>query len=453
MFKNYPLTENKLQQIIKDIKNLCAIPSVSFKSNDKKLPYGKHLDDALNYVLDLAKSFGFRTTKDVNNRYGFCEIGTGKKIFGIMAHLDVVSEGMVEQWNTSAFEPIVKDDCVIARGTLDDKGPAIINLHVMKYLHDHNLIDENWTIRMIFGLSEETDMESMKYYMADHGEFDFGFTPDGQWPVISTEKLIYDFALNFKSQNNLVINGGSVINQIADYCKISTKDNQKYFDYQDNHDKKMLNDGVEYIGVASHGSQPNKGVNAIINALKTYGEVFDDNKDLIKYINDNYFDNQYALNTALKGFSDFSGEVTANLGVISTNNNIIKVSTNLRVPVTYSVDDVKKHIEQYLVDHKIDASFELLDTKPAKNFDLNSPLLKLMLDCYAFSSKEKDPQPKIIGGGTYAKLVTNCVAYGPAKDSVLMHAPNERISFDEIKICYEVYINAIINLMKAINNN
>ncbi|UTS71091.1 Sapep family Mn(2+)-dependent dipeptidase [Mycoplasma bradburyae] len=453
MFKKYPLTDKELNLIIEDIKNLCAIPSVSFKSNDPKLPYGKDLDDALNYVLNLAKSFDFRIYKDQNNRYGYCEIGNGSKLFGIMCHLDVVSEGLVEQWNTSAFEPIIKNNSIIARGTLDDKGPSIISLYVMKYLLDHNLIDPNWTIRIIFGLSEETDMDSMKHYIKEHGQFDFGFTPDGQWPVISTEKLIYDFSLIFNSENKLIINGGSVINQIADYCKISTSDNKKLMDYQDNHNKQLLNDGVEYIGVASHGSQPNKGINAIVNALKSYGKVFDDNQDLIKYINDNYFDNHYALNTALKGFNDFSGEVTANIGTIFTKDDMIYVNTNLRVPVTYTTDDVKNGIINYLKENKINAKFELIDTKPTKNFDLNSPLLKLMLDCYEFTTNKKDPQPKIIGGGTYAKLVDNCVAFGPAEDSVLMHAPNECITFDEIKVCYEVYINAIINLIKTLNQN
>jgi len=50
----------------------------------------------------------------------------------------------------------------------------------MKYIKNHKLLDKNFSIRLIFGLSEETDMRSMKQYLKDFGEPDISYTPDGE---------------------------------------------------------------------------------------------------------------------------------------------------------------------------------------------------------------------------------------------------------------------------------
>ena len=47
---------------------------------------------ALDYVLALCRSFGFRT-KNANYRYGYAEIGEGGELIGIHAHLDTVPAG------------------------------------------------------------------------------------------------------------------------------------------------------------------------------------------------------------------------------------------------------------------------------------------------------------------------------------------------------------------------
>jgi|GEM_PF-2078663 hypothetical protein len=61
----------------------------------------------------------------------------------------------------------------------------------MKYIKDKNLLDSKWSIRIIFGLSEETNMLSMKTYLKDFGTPYISYTPDGEWPLIYAEKLIY----------------------------------------------------------------------------------------------------------------------------------------------------------------------------------------------------------------------------------------------------------------------
>ncbi|MFX4057206.1 MAG: M20/M25/M40 family metallo-hydrolase [Spiroplasma sp. hy2] len=57
---------------------------------------------------------------------------------------------------------------MFGRGAIDDKGPTIINLYALKYLKDHNYRPD-YTIRLIFGLTEETDWASIKAYMETEG--------------------------------------------------------------------------------------------------------------------------------------------------------------------------------------------------------------------------------------------------------------------------------------------
>ncbi|WP_373438628.1 M20/M25/M40 family metallo-hydrolase, partial [Metamycoplasma equirhinis] len=168
-YVKYNQNTNEFEEMIKHMANLCAIPSISIE-NDSKFPFGKDTDNALEYALDLSKKFGFNVFKDPLNRYGFAEIGSGEKIIGILGHLDVVPAGDESQWKTSAFVPVITENELICRGSLDDKGPVIINMYAMKYILDNNLLGDEWKIRLVFGIAEETTMQSMKYYLKDFGD-------------------------------------------------------------------------------------------------------------------------------------------------------------------------------------------------------------------------------------------------------------------------------------------
>ncbi|WP_330463462.1 M20/M25/M40 family metallo-hydrolase [Metamycoplasma gateae] len=420
--------------MINHIANICKIPSISVEQLDNNLPFGSNANDALDFALNLAKSFNFETYKDSKNRYGFAQIGQGKKILGILVHLDVVPAGDEKQWKTSAFVPVIADDRIIARGSLDDKGPAIINMYAMKYILDNNLISNDWTIRIIFGISEETTMKSMKYYLEDFGHPDVSYTPDGEWPLIFAEKLIYQANFIFNKIDNFVINGGSVANQIPDKVTFS------------------INDEVQTIyGISGHGSTPNKGENAIIKSineiLKNKGHFI--NFDLFKFIHNNFKNNDFSMPSVFKNFEDFSGKLTANIGIIKTNRNSHVITTDFRVPVSKSINDVSKAIQEYLTSNFNNVKFEVSGTKNAMFMPVDSKLVKLLIDTYNEGMKTNEI-PIAIGGGTYARIVKNCVAFGSTKYMHVMHGPNEFFLFDEIKKSLEIYINTLIRIQEEL---
>ena len=49
---------------------------------------------------------------------------------GILCHVDVVPG---DGWDSDPFKPVVTDDAIVARGTLDDKGPTIALTMQLKF--------------------------------------------------------------------------------------------------------------------------------------------------------------------------------------------------------------------------------------------------------------------------------------------------------------------------------
>ena len=98
MLENY--IENHKNEIINKVQELIQIPSVLTNFKNPLHPFGESINDALEYMLKLGKSLGFRT-KNINGYCGYIECGDGKDLIGIIGHLDVVSEG--NNWTYPPF--------------------------------------------------------------------------------------------------------------------------------------------------------------------------------------------------------------------------------------------------------------------------------------------------------------------------------------------------------------
>lgn len=445
----YKQTKKEFSQMIDHMAQLCKIPSISKFSKVNTYPFGIDCNNALNYILKLAKSFGFIVYKDPKKMYGFAQLGNGKKIIGILAHLDVVPEGDKEQWISDAFSPIIEKDKLFGRGSLDDKGPAIINLYAMKYIKDKNLLDSKWSIRIIFGLSEETNMLSMKTYLKDFGTPYISYTPDGEWPLIYAEKLIYHVNLWFPEIPNLKLEAGKVVNQIPDsiYAKYPEINNMQSL-FKDGETKYDETKGIlKIIGKSGHGSTPEKGDNAIIKFFKAFQEFMPKFKSnaLLKFITQNFVDDKFDLENIFPKYEDYSGKLSANLGMIRTIPGHYILGFDLRVPVTHSRSEIFSDLSKYVAKLNNKIQIEPISTKPAKRIDKDDKLVKILMETYN-EHYDENLEPIAIGGGTYARLFDRCVAFGSTKYMHLMHGPNEYFTFPEIKDSLDIYINALYRL-------
>ena len=183
MIKKF-IDDNK-DNILNNICELIKIPSVSDEgSAEDGMPFGKNCSDALNYILKLADSLGFRA-KNIDGYCGYIEFGEGAELLGIVGHLDVVPGG--DGWTKcSPFDPIIENNKIYGRGAIDDKGPVIASLYAMKYVMDTMNVHKR--VRLILGLNEEVSWKCIEYYKQHEELPTLGFSPDADFPCIYAEK-------------------------------------------------------------------------------------------------------------------------------------------------------------------------------------------------------------------------------------------------------------------------
>ncbi|MBU5439634.1 dipeptidase PepV [Tissierella sp. MSJ-40] len=445
---------------LKSILRKKTVKDVSVKDH----PFGAGITEGLNCILDIAKSYGFRTV-NLNNYIGYAEFGQGDEYVGVLGHIDVVPEG--NGWSTNPFEPIIKDGKVHGRGALDDKGPLLAALYALKLLKDSN-IKLSKKVRVIFGTNEESGTEDIDYYLKREESPLYCFTPDAYFPIVTSEKGILTFELVQNLENVFddyeidYIKGGKRSNIVPDYCEckiIHNNNNQLIMALNDTSLKEIYKIDLEYSenyiiikskGIASHGSTPELGENAIANILLYLNKVLKLKNDFTMFLEDfseligkDWDGNKLGINF----YDEESGALTLNLGVINENNSEIRMRFNIRYPVTISHEDILNNIK-----HKIkDTNFIFHEGNH------NAPLYfpkdhRLVMSLKKAYEEVVGEEAELLstGGGTYAKLMPNTVAFGPLfKDNEnLAHQANEFIHVSLLEKCIQIYARAIYELAR-----
>ncbi len=451
-----------MNDLVKDIQGLVQIKSVEAPA-DGDMPFGKGVQDALEYTLRLGESMGF-AVKNVDNYAGHIEFGEGEDILAVLAHLDVVPEG--SNWDFEPYGGTIENGRIYGRGTIDNKGPAVSALYAMKLLKDVGA-PVNKRIRLILGTNEETGWKGINYYM-DHEETPtMGFTPDADFPAIHGEMgiLVFDLVKKFNDRiadggiEILKVTGGNAPNMVPDYAEAHLKVTKEIGHILEayNSDKdaslKMVKEGditiIQSYGVSAHGSTPGAGKNAIsylmdfLNYIDLQiGDVTNFVRDYARLIGLDYNGQNIGC-----GLEDEYGQLVFNVGVINFSENEGRISVNVRYPITLSDDTVYEGLEKAL---------ELTDIQVVKHDHLapiylppDHELITALMDTY--SQVTGDTTPAItIGGGTYARSMKNAVAFGPlfpGKEETA-HQKNEFIELEDLSTMTRIYANALYKLTR-----
>ncbi len=410
-----------------NLKGILKIPSVAV-DGDERYPFGKDCEDALDYMLDLCKGFGFRTKKCAN-MLGYAEIGDGEEMLGILVHLDVVPAG--NDWEYPAFDltriTVDGEERLIGRGIDDDKGPALICVYAMKALVDSG-VKLNRRVRIIFGLTEERGAWiDMDYYCKTEELPTFGFTPDASFPTAYGEKGIAHFELRMKKSEAGVdeVFGGNAANMVPDKCTCIV--NGKTF---------------TGVGKSAHGSTPLIGKNAILDCFKKINaEAPCGLSDFICRCFDEKCDGSL-IGCAVS--DEPSGELTLNVGVASIDGDDVVITIDIRYPVTASFSKIESKIIESL--KKYNVKVVTLENKAPVYFDKDSALIKTLCKIYNKHSG-KNAEPFVMGGGTYARAMPNIVSFG-AGMSDSAHQKNEYVPEAKVDEAYKIYTDAILELTK-----
>ncbi len=410
-------------EFLEDLKKLISINSINANCGEvtENAPLGKGINDAIEEFLAIGKRMGFKT-KNLDGYCGYIEMGEGEKMVGIIAHADTVETG--DGWDFPALSCTVTDDGVYGRGVADDKGPALLALYAMKEVVESEK-PLNKRVRLIIGGDEESGgNKCIKRYKETEESPSVSFSPDAHYPVVFGEKGILRVRIFGKEKNiapDFKFEGGKIVNIVPEEAHAWV-------------------DGKELFarGKSAHGSTPELGENAI---LKLADEI-------CKRYPESTFANLISLANAKALGIDIEDEMTKltiNPAIMVADAEKCSLSYDIRYPLTADGDAICESIRKAAKEKGLCVEFGLHERPLYVPRD--SHLVTTLTKIYE-EHTEYDSTPIAIGGGTYAKAFSNCVAFGVIfpDEQANIHGPNEFWSHESIKLNFDIIKDAIEKL-------
>lgn len=443
-FINY--AKKYYDEALETLKQLLKFPTVldEYKPNSDA-PFGIANKECLEFILDKAFKDGFNV-KNCDNYAGHISYGSGDELFGILGHLDVVPA--VGEWSHDPFDPIIQDNKLFARGTLDDKGGVVASYYALKMFKDLGIMPKK-EVRIIVGCDEETGSRCMSHYFQTEKMPDMAFSPDAEFPLIYGEKGILSFDINGSIENKdiIAIDCGMRYNIVPDLAKLTVKNpNQAYLDEfikKTGFQAKLEGNTYYFYGHAAHAMQPQDGVNAAYHMFMFMNDYYQ--CQVADYIV-NYFDTNGIKQNIYINDIDMK-ELTINLGIVKYDGKELRLGYNLRVPTDSHVEVIKNGFNQALNNYSLLTLGEF-HYSPRHFVSLESELVQGLLASYQEISGDYETKPFTIGGGTYARIMPNAVAFGPnfPHRPDICHQPDEHIYLEDFTSWIAIFASAIYKL-------
>ena len=315
-------------------------------------------------------------------------IGSGKKIIAIDGHIDTVDLGNLENWDFDPLGGEIKDGFVHGRGTVDQKGGPVAAVTAGKIIKELGL--ENDVTLYVTGtvLEEDCDGLCWKY-------------------LVEEEKLIPDAVIITEPTNLNIYRGHRGRMEIE----------------------------VEFFGVSSHGSAPERGKNAIYDGSKAALAI---EKLHLELMEDKFLGKGSVTVT----------EFISNSPSLCAVSDYAKIHLDRRL--TWGEDKELALSQVQNIVKKMKAKVMLLDYKaeaytgleygmqkyyPTWKLEENHPLVEKGVEVY----KNLFNSPPIVDKWTFSTngVTINgyynipTIGFGPGNE-VLAHAPNEKVPIEHL---------------------
>ena len=385
--------------------------------------------EALAYVLRLAEKFGMKTTMGKYGDVGVVEIGQGDVTLGILAHVDVVPEGDLSAWEVRPFTLTRKNDTLYGRGIVDDKGPVITSLYAMRFVKE-NLPEMKKKIQLIVGTSEESIWTDMVHFKEEFSLPDYGYSPDGNFPIYYAENGYMDLILDFSRElgeeyDNLT--GGSAENSVPSSAGFSYRGKP-----------------YEIKGKAAHSSTPELGENAL---LKMGLAMPEPKPDFARFLNKYFPEGEYASRLSIekdrsKAFDGEASMTTIVPTLLRQKGRRVSINFNVRQAIDIPNENIIAAFER----EKQEYSFEIRikESLAPIYVDKNQPWILRMREAY--ESYGKKNEFLLASGCTYAKTIPNFVSWGPVfpEDLDCAHMENEQATEESFILGAKIYTTYLL---------
>ena len=439
--------KNRIEQMlpnqIEDLKALVRIPSVSRGDPaEPGKPFGKTVYEALQKALEIARKLGLKAW-DIDGYCGVVEYGEGEETLGILAHLDVVPEG--EGWSVPPYSATEKDGRIIGRGTLDDKSPALSAIYALATVKDCGFRMKR-RVRVILGCDEEIGSLGVEHYLKVEGQPTLAFTPDAEYPAVNSEMGIIHTTYEKHYPSSIRIDCGSAANVIPGVIRAELPFRAVPIHAPEGYTVAYDDNRITVEGRGGHASMPEFAKNALQALLKILvaQPLCEADKETVRALHNLWAFDMHGESLGID-VTDESGRITYQPDVIRFDENGVRFICDCRHPFSAKAEDLLKTWDAAYGK----AGFARTETtvKPGHFIPADSELVSTLMNVYN-ELNGSDSKPLSMGGGTYARELTNAVAFGTVREGEesMCHMPDESISIEDIRFNTNCMAEAIKRL-------
>lgn len=206
-------------------------------------------------------------------------------------------------------------------------------------------------------------------------------------------------------------------------------------------------------GVSCHSQQPSDGINAATHLFDWVGKTLDDAAgSLLAKLMLNWDGSGFG--TAFYG--KYMKELTMSLGIVELADGQMSLTLDIRYPNDITDDEIVARMQHALDDAGSDWALTKMSNTPALFMDPESDYVKMLTDCYREVTGDTESPLATTGGGTYARLFKNHVAFGPIFPNEILpegvgslHQANEAIKVDQLVQTCAIYAKLLTEMMQG----
>ncbi|WP_434414814.1 Sapep family Mn(2+)-dependent dipeptidase [symbiont of Argiope bruennichi] len=456
--------KNEKDNILRDLKSIINIDTTLDKDSvDLKnhMPYGKNVRKGFNFIKKLAEDNGFYYYEYEGKAAIISYLPLQDKkdyqdTIMMATHIDTVPFHN-DNWKFDPLSGEIENGFLYGRGAIDDKGPLIASFYTLKILKKLG-IKSKYNFTLFIGGNEENGSDCAKSFFKAHKPPLIAFTPDCVFPLVAVEKSITHVLITLSNVKTYIkdIKVYGAMNVVPGKCYVDIDvakwqvdewiDIFKEKNYFIKIRYELLDNGlirIYSIGKTAHGSAPQEGKNALTYLMSFLQSMKSD--PLAHFIAGYFHEDHYGKSLEINYYDKLEEELTISLNLCYFEKNNITLGLDIRHPSVQKKENILSNLLFILEKHFKNKPKLKFNHVPGYKIDDDNKFKQIFLNNYQKISGDYTSKPIVTGGGTYARSIPNCVAFGllfPTEEGT-EHKPNERININNLLLSIEIFCNVV----------
>ena len=424
-------------------------------------PFGEGPRAVLDAVLRMSAEEGFHTV-DYGVGVVSAALKDGQPDLGIWLHGDVVPEG--EGWSFDPYNAVEYKGCIVGRGATDNTGQLAAIFHLLRIFRKLE-IPLNYNPALYVGSNEETGMKDLAGIPGNDDAWGFcntctppklSLVPDSGFPVGYGGKGGMNLVLKSKQPITTgIITAGKKETPGRATALLKRTDVPAELPECE---ITAVPEGTEIntFSPPVHSAHPKAEGNMItklMTALLDSGLAAEEDRQVLDFIRKITLD----ITGSMFGIDVETVSMTpltlASTSVATDENGCISLSLNIRYPIELTCQQIAARVGKVTEENGMTVSEVVSRIKPYL-LDPDWPVIR-RLNAIANEVTGMDKAPYTLGGGTYAHMLPNALAFGmngclPPDDFPKgrggAHGIDETVSLDRLQRAMRIYARAMLAL-------